>query len=130
MEDLITIPGNLKFKETTDRVVSLIQSKGFTIFSRIDHGAEARQQGLQLWPTVLIIFGNPKVGTFLMQDRQTCGIDLPVKILVWQDEKEKVWLTYNKMIPLKSRHQLTDKSNSILNTIEEVVAGICEAASK
>lgn len=130
MGELITLLGLSKFEETTDRVASLIHSRGFTIFGRIDHGAEANQQGLPLGPTELFIFGNPTVGTFLMQDRQTCGIDLPVKILVWEDESGKVWLTYNKMDLLKSKHQLTEKSLAVLQKIETVVAGICAKASK
>lgn len=125
MEKLITLPGNLSFKETVERILSLIKEKEFTIFGHIDHAAEARKQGLQLRPTELIIFGNPKIGTLLMQDQQTCGIDLPVKILVWEDAAGKVWIEYNTMSYLKSKHRLTEKSNAILHKIEEVVAGIC-----
>ncbi|MEO9051137.1 MAG: DUF302 domain-containing protein [Ginsengibacter sp.] len=125
MEELITIPGNLPFKETVERIISLIKGKGFTIFSCIDHAAEARSQGLDLRPTELIIFGNPNIGTLLMQDQQTCGIDLPVKILVWEDATGNVWLSYNTMSSLKAKHQLTEESHAVLRKIEEVVAGIC-----
>lgn len=130
MDELITLAGELNMKETVDKVVSLIQSKGFKVFGRIDHSAEAAGQGLFLNPTELIIFGNPQVGTYLMQDMQSCGIDLPAKILVWRDGSGKVWLAYNKMEPLRSKHHLTDKSNNTLKKIEEVTAGICLAASK
>lgn len=125
MEELITISGNHPFKETIEKVISLIKEKEFTIFSRIDHAAEARRQGISLRPTELIIFGNPKIGTLLMQDQQTCGIDLPVKILAWEDASGKVWLSYNTMSHLKTKHQLTEESHAVLRKIEEVVAGIC-----
>lgn len=130
MEKLITLPGNLSFKETVERIISLIKEKEFTIFGRIDHAAEARKQGLNLSPTELIIFGNPKIGTFLMQDQQTCGIDLPVKILAWEDASGKVWISYNTMRNLKTKHHLTEKSNAVLQKIEEVVAKICVNVAK
>lgn len=125
MEELITLPGNLSFKKTVERVISLIKENEFTIFGHIDHAAEAGKKGLQLRPTQLIIFGNPRIGTFLMQDQQTCGIDLPVKILVWEDASGKVWLSYNTMSNLKAKHHLSEKSNAILHKIEKAVAGIC-----
>ena len=130
MEKLITLPGNKSFKETMESVIYLIRSKEFTIFSHIDHSAEARQQELNLRPTSLIIFGNPKIGTLLMQDQQTCGIDLPVKILVWEDEAEKIWLSYNSLSELKTKHELTEKSHAVLQKIENVVAEICTTAAK
>jgi len=80
------LKATISVKETIDRVASIVQSKGLTVFARIDHADNAAKQGLQLRPTELIIFGNPKVGTVLMQDKQTSGIDLPVKALAWQDE--------------------------------------------
>ena len=130
MEKLITLPGNKSFKETVESVIYLIRSKEFTIFNHIDHSAEARQQELNLRPTSLIIFGNPKIGTLLMQDQQTCGIDLPVKILVWEDEAEKIWLSYNSLSELKTKHKLTEKSHAVLQKIENVVAEICTTAAK
>ena len=130
MEKLITLPCNLSFKKTVEKIISLIKEKEFTIFGRIDHAAEARKQGLELDPTELIIFGDPKIGTILMQDQQACGIDLPVKILVWEDASGKVWLSYNTLSNLKTKHQLTEKSNGILQKIEGVVAEICTKAAK
>lgn len=86
MKGLITIQSDCSVKETIDRVSSIVESKGLTVFLRIDHAENAKKQGLQLRPTELIIFGNPKAGTVLMQDNQISGIDLPVKVLAWQDE--------------------------------------------
>lgn len=129
MEQLITLPGTQSFTETVERTISLIKEKEFTIFAQIDHAAEARQQGLPLRPTMLFIFGNPKIGTLLMQDQQSCGIDLPAKILLWEDESGKVRLSYNSMNGMKAKHRLTEESNAVLQKIEGVLAGICKGAS-
>lgn len=129
MNDLQTITSQHSFKETLEKIISLINEKKFKIFSKIDHGDAALQQGLQLRPTLLIIFGNPEIGTLLMQDQQSCGIDLPVKILVWEDESGKVKLSYNTMEELKTKHHLTEKSFSVLQKIEKVVSAICHSAA-
>ena len=130
MKQLITIPGNQSYKETVDSILTLIEEKKFTIFAHIDHAEAAQVQGLSLHPTQLIIFGNPKIGTILMQDQQTCGLDLPVKILVWQDASGKVWLSHNTMPGLKKKHGLTEESLAVLQKIESVVSGICTEAAK
>jgi uncharacterized protein (DUF302 family) len=129
MEDLITITSNFTFKETSGRVVSFIQSKGFKLFGRIDHAEEAKQSGFTLRPTELIIFGNPKVGTLLMQDKQTCGIDLPVKMLVWKDESGRTKLSYNRLTSLQKKHRLSANSKIIVETIEKIVKDLCLAAA-
>lgn len=129
MEHLKSLSTNHSFSDTIETVLSLIKEKGFTIFARIDHAGAAKEQGLSLRPTELMIFGNPKTGTLLMQDQQTSGIDLPVKILIWEDESGKVWLSWNTMNKLKSKHHLSEKSNEILQKIEGVVSGICERAA-
>ena len=126
MENLKSISTKYPFKDTVEKIISLIKEKEFIIFARIDHAKSAQEQGLSLRPTELIIFGNAKVGTLVMQDQQSCGIDLPVKILVWEDEYGKVWLSYNTMSQLKSKHHLSEKSNEILQKIEGGVSGICE----
>ncbi|MGP4015595.1 DUF302 domain-containing protein [Saccharopolyspora sp. 5N708] len=76
-------------------MVEAATSAALFVFSRIDHADNAAKAGLELRPTELVIFGNPHGGTPLMQERQTTGIDLPVKVLAWQDENGAVWLTYN-----------------------------------
>lgn len=130
MTQLVTLPGNQSFTETVRKVISLIEEKKFTVFARIDHAKSAVGTGLVLRPTELIIFGNPKVGVLLMQDQQSCGIDLPVKILVWKDVSQKVWLSYNTMSVLKTKHGLTNDSQKVLEKIESVAAGICSEAAK
>jgi len=130
MNGLITTQSDYSVKVTIDKVASIVQSKGLTVFARIDHADNAANQGLQLRPTELIIFGNPKAGTVLMQDKQTSGIDLPVKALAWQDEEGKVWLTYNDTNWIANRHGLSEKSESVVKAIEEGMALVTNGATK
>ncbi len=91
---------------TTDRLVNILERKGMTIFNRIDHTAAAQKVGIQLRPTTLVIFGNPKVGSPLIKCTQATGLDLPQKALISEDENGKVWLSYNDPSYLKDRHQI------------------------
>jgi uncharacterized protein (DUF302 family) len=101
---LTTLPSAHGAKETMDRLEAEVKSKGMTVFARIDHAAGARDAGLSLRPTELLIFGNAKGGTPLMQALQTTGIDLPLKALVWEDPGGKVWLSYNEPAWIVQRH--------------------------
>jgi uncharacterized protein (DUF302 family) len=101
---LITLPGSHGPKETMNRFEAEVKARGMTVFARIDHAAGAAAVGLPLRPTELLIFGNAKGGTPLMQSVQTVGIDLPLKALVWQDEAGKTWLSYNDPGWLAKRH--------------------------
>ena len=95
---LITKPSRYSVQETIERFEATIKSKaaaGWAIFSRIDHAAAARDAGLEMRPRTVIVFGNPKAGTPQMTKSATLAIDLPMKALVWQDDQDKVWLTYN-----------------------------------
>ena len=94
-DGLITMPSSYGPKETMERLKAEAAAKGLTILARIDHTAGATQVGLQLRPTELLIFGNAKAGTPLMQSNQEVGIDLPLKALVWEDPEGKTWLAYN-----------------------------------
>jgi uncharacterized protein (DUF302 family) len=129
MTGLKTFRSNFSVKETVDRLSEVVQSNGLTVFVRIDHSANATRVGLQLRPTELILFGNPKAGTVLMQDKQTSGLDLPVKALAWEDEDGKVWLTYNEASWIASRHGLTDRSSAVVKAIEDGMKMVCEAAT-
>jgi uncharacterized protein (DUF302 family) len=91
-------------KDTMNRLEAAIKAKGMTVFARIDHAAGAAEVGLSLRPTELLIFGNAKAGTPLMQSIQTIGIDLPLKALVWQDGSGNTWLSYNDPSWLAKRH--------------------------
>lgn len=101
---LITISSGLSAAETMNRLIAEVKATGMTVFDRIDHAAGAREAGLTLRPTELLIFGQAKGGTPLMQAAQTMGIDLPLKALVWQDEAGKTWLSYNDPVWLAQRH--------------------------
>ena len=106
IEGLTTIASSFSPKETMDRLEAEIRAKGMSVFARIDHAAGATEAGLELRPTNLIIFGNARGGTPLMQASQTAGIDLPLKVLVWQDAAGKTWLSYNEPSWIVQRHGL------------------------
>jgi uncharacterized protein (DUF302 family) len=101
---MTTVPSRFGPQETMDRLEAEAKTRGLTVFARIDHAAGAAQAGLALRPTELLIFGNAKGGTSLMQSNQTIGIDLPLKALVWQDAAGKTWLSYNDPSWLAKRH--------------------------
>ncbi len=123
MNGLNTATSEFPVKETVDRMISIIEERGWHLFARIDHAEHARKKGLALRPTELILFGNPEIGTLLMQDRQEAAIDLPMKVLAWEDEQGQVRIAHNSMQWLKQRHGLTDETT--IQAIEEVLAKVC-----
>src|SRR5437660_5742529 len=108
IEGLTSIESTFGPKETMDRLEAEIHQKGMKVFARIDHAEGAAEVGLTLAPTELIIFGNARGGTPLMQSVQTVGIDLPLKVLVWQDTANKTWLSYNEPSWIAHRHGLAN----------------------
>ena len=108
MEGLTSIRSNFGPKETMERLEAEIRARGMTVFARIDHAAGAAEVGLTLPPTELIIFGNARGGTPLMQAAQTVGIDLPLKALVWEDVSGKTWLSYNEPGWIAQRHSVAN----------------------
>ena len=111
-EGLTTIPSQYGPKETMDRLATVLRGQGVNIFARIDHAAGAREAGLELRPTEVIVFGNARGGTPLMQLEQTVGIDLPLKALVWQDAANQTWISNNEPSWIAQRHGLA-KANTI-----------------
>ncbi|HXC36827.1 MAG TPA: DUF302 domain-containing protein [Candidatus Acidoferrales bacterium] len=107
MEGLKTLKSEFGPEKTMDRLEAEIKAHGMTVFARINHAALAAEAGLALRPTKVILFGNPRGGTPLMQAKQTMGIDLPLKALVWQDASGQTWLSYNDPAWLATRHELT-----------------------
>jgi len=101
---VVTVASAYGVKETIDRFENDVKLKGMTIFARIDHAAGAKAVDLAMRTTELLIFGNAKAGTPLMQAHQTLGIDLPLKVLAWEDAVGKVWLSYNEQGWLAARH--------------------------
>ena len=105
-DGLITIPSRYGTKDTANRLTAAVEARGMTVFARIDHAAGAAEAGLPLRPTELLVFGNAKGGTPLMQSNQMIGIDLPLKALVWQDEADRARLCCNDLSWLAKWHRL------------------------
>lgn len=122
-ESVIKYESSYSVKETANRFESIAESKGFTLFTRVDHQKNAASVNMDLRPTEVIIFGNPKVGTLLMQCAQDVAIDLPQKVLITEDVNQKVWLSYNNPSYLKERHNMKGcdavigKVSTILNKL-------------
>jgi uncharacterized protein (DUF302 family) len=126
---LITVASSFSVRETIERLVAFATSHGLAVFARIDHADGAAKAGLPLRPTELVLFGNPKGGTPLMQDRQTAGIDLPLKALAWEDADGKVWLTYNEAAWIARRHGLGPASAEAVKAIAAGLAAAAKAAT-
>jgi uncharacterized protein (DUF302 family)/uncharacterized membrane protein YidH (DUF202 family) len=99
-------PSNHSVEQTVDRAKNILQSKGVTLFALIDHSGEANKVGMKMLPTKLLLFGNPKAGTPLMLAAPSIAIDLPLKLLIWEDAQRKVWVSYNSPAYLEGRHNL------------------------
>lgn len=123
---IVAVPSQHSVADSVSRIEAAAKARGLTIFARIDHSGEAKKAGLEMRPTQLIVLGNPKGGTPLMQARPSLAIDLPLKILVWQDAAGKVWAGYNDPAMLKQRHGLSDEQAKPLG----VVGGLIAAALK
>jgi uncharacterized protein (DUF302 family) len=128
-EGLVTIPSGFSVKETIDRLEREAKSHGLTIFARVDHAGGAAQVGMALRPTELLIFGNARGGTALMQDHQTAGLDLPLKALAWEDAEHTVWLTHNTTAWIVKRHGLGETSAAAVAAIEATLARLSKAAT-
>lgn len=126
---LITIKSAYDVETTTTRFETVLKAKGMTVFARINHAEAAEKIGKTLRPTELIIFGNPKIGSVLMQCQQSIAIDLPQKALIWQDEQGDVWFSYNNPKYLQTRHQL-EGCDEVLVKIENALKNFAQAATK
>ena len=128
IEGLITMQSRFASKETMDRLESEIRARGLDVFARIDHAAGATKVGLTLQPTELIIFGNARGGTPLMQSAQTVGIDLPLKALVWEDEAGKAWISYNEPSWIARRHAIA-KKDAVLSKMKDTLVAMAKKAA-
>jgi len=126
MEGLKTLQSDFGPAETMNRLEAEIKAHGMGVFARINHAALAAEIGLTLRPTEVILFGNPRGGTPLMQASQTMGIDLPLKGLVWQDALDKTWLSYNEPAWLAKRHEVGGADH----TVATMAHALSEIASK
>jgi len=120
---------NIGPKETMDRLAAAVTNGGMTVLARIDHAAAAAKAGMELRPTEVLIFGNPKAGTPLMQVVPTIGIDLPLRALVWQDNDGKTWLAYNDPTWLAERHGADAGADRILGAMTAALAAAVEKAT-
>lgn len=131
-DGLTTVPSQFGPKDTVSRLEAEIRARGMTVFAHIDHAAGAAQACLALRPTELLIFGSAKGGTPLMQNKQSVGIDLPLKALVWEDADGNTWLSYNEPGWVAGRHGLdadTGVTTDLLAaTLREVVRHATTAA--
>jgi uncharacterized protein (DUF302 family) len=127
-DGMINVQSDFNVKETTNRLESILNEKGMTIFNRIKHSESAGKVGIELRETELIIFGNPKVGSPLMKCRQSVAIDLPQKALVWEDHDSKVWISYNDPAYLEKRHGISG-CGEVISKIKKALSGITKAAA-
>ena len=124
---LVTMQSNHSVQDTADKLASIIESKGMKVFARVDHQKNAQGVDLTLRPTQVIMFGNPKAGTPLMNCEQSVAIDLPQKILISEDADKKVWLSYNNPEYLKDRHNIKG-CDTQLGNIAKALDGVSKAA--
>jgi uncharacterized protein (DUF302 family) len=107
---------------TVEKLAGILSSQGVTIFAVVDHSGEAAKVGMEMRPTKLLIFGNPKAGTPLMQAAPSIAIDLPLKILVWEDANGQTWASYNSPEYLRERHDLPPELMANITVIEALAA--------
>jgi uncharacterized protein (DUF302 family) len=128
-DGLITLQSSFGPEETMNRLEAGVRAKGMTVFAHIDHAAGATAAGLSLPPTDLLIFGNAKAGTPLMQSVQTIGIDLPLKVLVWQDASGTTWLSCNDPGWLAKRHGIGHESETTLHAMSAALNALVKVAT-
>ena len=126
---LISVRSSHSVKETADRLEKALNAKGMTVFIRVNHSEGAKKVGKHLRPTELVIFGNPKVGTPLIQCNRSVAIDLPQKALIWEDDKGTVWYSYNDANYLAQRHGLGD-CTAALKKVGKALQNFAAAATK
>jgi uncharacterized protein (DUF302 family) len=124
---LVTVKSSHRVKDTLDKLAAVVTAKGMQVFARIDHGKGAAEVGLPLRPTELLIFGNAKGGTPLMQANQAIGIDLPLKALAYEDADGTVWLCYNDPAWLAARHGIT--AAEVTKNLAAALAGVTGQAT-
>jgi uncharacterized protein (DUF302 family) len=127
-EKLVTLESKYDVKETLDRLSAELDKRGIKVAARIDHAAGAKTVGMELPPIEVLMFGNPRLGTPLMQSASTIGIDLPMKVLAWQDKAGKVWIGYAAPETLKTRHGISDR-DEVFKAMAAALDGLVKSAS-
>jgi len=126
-DGMIVVESSHDPEQTARSLVAAIEDRGMTLMARVDHAAAAAKVGLDLRPTEVLIFGNPRGGTPLMQAAQTAGIDLPLKALVWQDDDDRTWLGYNDPHWIAARHGGGLVAETVTNAMAAALAAIVAA---
>ncbi len=124
--DFIQKKSRYDVAETLNRIEAILKQKGITVFARIDHAAGARKIGAEMADTQLLIFGNPKMGTPLINEQRLTGLDLPLKVLAWKDDQGQTWIAYTDPDELQSRHGL--KNRKIIDKMKKALDGITNKA--
>jgi uncharacterized protein (DUF302 family) len=127
-QGIISIKSTHSVEETADRLETVLKSKGMTVVARIKHSEAAMKAGMTLRPTELLIFGNPKVGTPLMQCAQSVALDLPQKALIWEDDSGSVWISYNDPQYLAERHKI-EGCDEVLVKIKTALSNFANTAA-
>jgi uncharacterized protein (DUF302 family) len=123
---IIDLPSNHSVEQIVEKLRNILQSKGVTLFALVDHSGEAQKVGMKMPPTKLLIFGSPKAGTPLMLAAPSSAIDLPLKILIREDEHGKVWVSYNSTEYLQQRHGLPPELLQNIAVVETLAAKAAE----
>jgi len=121
---IIDTPSNHSVDETVEKLKGIVQAKAVTLFALVDHSGEAEKVGMKMRPTKLLIFGSPKAGTPVMLAAPSSAIDLPLKILIWEDAQGKVWVSYNSPVYLQERHGLPRELLQNLAAVETLTAAV------
>jgi len=123
---LVDLPSKHSVDETLDKLRGILASKSIALFTIVDHSGEAAKVGMKMLPTKLVIFGNPKAGTPVMIASPSSAIDLPLKILIWEDDHGKVWITYNSPAYLQQRHNVPAEVLPNISVIEVLAKAVAE----
>jgi uncharacterized protein (DUF302 family) len=121
-EGIVDLPSNHSVDETIEKLKGMINAKGVTLFALVDHSGEAEKVGMKMAPTKLLIFGSPKAGTPIMLAAPSIAIDLPLKVLVWEDKAGKVWVSYNSPAYLQQRHEVPNELMQNIALVETLAA--------
>ena len=126
---LITVESRFPHEETVQRLETAVRNAGMTPFAHVDHSAGAAGVGLMLRPTQVLIFGNPRAGILLIQDNQKIGIDLPLRALIWQDDNDRIWVSYIEPAAIAEQYGITNREN-LLSKMGQSVKLAVEGATK
>jgi uncharacterized protein (DUF302 family) len=119
---IVDVPSNHSVYQTVERLKGILNAKGVALFALVDHSGEAEKVGMKMPPTKLLIFGNPKAGTPVMLAVPSIAIDLPLKVLVWEDSSGNVWVSYNSSAYLQKRHDIPDELLQNIAVVETLAA--------